>query len=69
LKRFPDDGSFWIGHEIGRRLCLWLEKVLRKGLTNFQANQELQSDLDQLLAALINLGVPEAGRLEKVIGT
>ncbi len=30
LGSYPDDTEFWVAHGIGRRVCVWLEEILRQ---------------------------------------
>lgn len=61
---YPGDTDFWIDHGIGRRFCLWLDNLRRQAPALFAADAALRADMDQILAALVSAGVPEAGRLE-----
>ncbi len=67
VKMFPSDSSFWVDYGVGRRVSAWIEEVLRQNPTLLNTEKRLQIDVDQLVVCLINLGVPEAGRLEKAL--
>ncbi len=64
LREYPSDRSFWIDHGVGRRLCLWLEKMLAAEESLFSPNAPSRMELDHLLAKLVALGVSEARRIE-----
>lgn len=66
LKKFPEDGFFWIDHEIGRRVCEWIEKTKNQPSNPLHTDRTLQHALDQLSGKLIKIGVPEANSLEKL---
>lgn len=67
LQSYPTDTEFWVDYGIGRRVCLWIEQVLRQEPASLDTVDAIKCDLEQLLAALVNLGVPEARRLEKLL--
>jgi len=67
MKSYPEDKEFWVDYGIGRRVCVWIEDVYRQEPTLLTVDDAVRSDMDRLLAALVNLGVPEARRLEKAL--
>ena len=67
LQTFPDYLEFWIDHSIGRRLCQWIEGILRTEPTVLEQDKAIKTDVERILAALINLGVPEASQLESMV--
>ena len=67
LRSYPDDTFFWIDHDIGRRVCVWIEGVWRGEPALLDPKQVLRIDVDRLLAALISLGVADARRLEEAL--
>ena len=67
LQTFPDYIEFWIDHSIGRRVCVWIEGILRKEPALLDKDKAVRIDVDRILAALITLGVPEASQLEEVL--
>lgn len=67
LKRFPNDTPFWIDHQIGARICRWIEAVHQQCSAILLTDQKLRTDVDLLLTKLICLGVSEASHLEKTV--
>jgi hypothetical protein len=67
LGSYSDDTEFWVAHGIGRRVCVWLEEILRQESAVLDADKSLRFDVDRMLAALIELGVAEARRLEEAL--
>jgi hypothetical protein len=67
LSVHPDNGDFWIGRAVGRRVCVLLEKVLALEPGLLSTNQPLRREIDDLLGKLIRLGVAEAHRLEEAL--
>ena len=67
LGSHPDDSDFWVDHEIGRRACVWIEKIWRQEPALLDADEPIRFDVDRLLSALISLGVAEAKRLEEAL--
>jgi len=63
----PDDKTFWVDSDIGRRLCAVMEAVFNVDPKAFGNDQAVRKDIDSLLAALVRLGVPDAHRLEKAL--
>jgi hypothetical protein len=63
----PDDNTFWVDSEIGRRLCCVMEAIFKADPKAFGIDQPLRKDIDNLLAALVRLGVPDAHRLEEAL--
>ena len=69
LKNNPADRGFWVDHDIGRRLCTWIEEVRRQAPALFGSDNAVRFDVDRLLAALVNLGVAEARRIEEALAS
>ncbi len=67
LRSYPDRNDFWIGHDIGRRVSVWIEVVWRREPTLFGAEGPVKAEVDRLLAALVSLGIAEARRLEEAL--
>jgi hypothetical protein len=63
----PDDNTFWVDSDIGRRLCSVMEAIFNVDPKAFGIDEPLRRDIDNLLAALVRLGVPEAHRLEEAL--
>jgi hypothetical protein len=69
LLAFPDSKDFWIDHVFGRRVCALLEAA-RKAKAEFLSEQHpMRRDVDGLLATLVQIGVAEAARLERSLGS
>jgi hypothetical protein len=67
LRSYHDSNDFWIGHDIGRRVCVWIETMWRREPTLLAVEKALRLDVDRLLAALVSLGVADARRLEEAL--
>jgi hypothetical protein len=63
----PTDTAFWLDYAIGRRFCEWLDGIRRQDPGLFDADPALRPDVDRILAALVRVGVAEAGRLEAAL--
>lgn len=67
LDSYADDSEFWVNHDIGRRMCVWIENVRLQEPAVLDRETPVRFDVDRLLARLVNLGVPEARRLEETL--
>jgi hypothetical protein len=67
MKSYPGDTTFWVDYSIGRRVCVWSEEVLQQEPALLGPEAAARFEVDQLLARLVNLGVPEARRLEAAL--
>lgn len=67
MRSYPQDTEFWVDYGIGRRFCLWLDQIHQAEPARLKNDMAVGSDVDQLLAALVGLGVPEARRLEEAL--
>ena len=67
IRSYPQDTEFWVDYGIGRRVCLWLGQIHQAEPARLKNDVAVGSDVDQLLAALVGLGVPEAKRLEEAL--
>lgn len=67
LASYADDVDFWVGNSIGRRVCAWLESIWRQDPARFGLDQPVRAAVDQLLTALVTLGVAEARHLEETL--
>lgn len=65
LASYRDDNAFWIDHGIGGRVCALIDGIRQQERTLLNPEHALRSHIDDLLAALIRLGVAEASRLER----
>jgi hypothetical protein len=63
----PNDHSFWMDSDIGRRLCSVIDAIVRLDTTACDADQSLRGEIDSLLAALVRLGVSDAHHLEEAL--
>jgi hypothetical protein len=69
LRSFPDHREFWIEHSIGQRVCAWLEKIRVQAPALFASSTVVRADVNQLLAALVGMGIAQARRLEETLAT
>ena len=60
---YTDDTSIWIEYGIGRRFCAWIDRLRQRAPEVLAADKPHRRDIDVILAALVQLGVPEAGSL------
>lgn len=67
LNSYPNDSEFWVDHGIGRRVCVWIEKVRPQDPSLLDEDKPIRFQIDRLLAALITLGVSDATRLEEAL--
>lgn len=67
MQSYSGDTTFWVDSSVGRRVCVWIEEVLRQEPALLGTEAAAQLEIDQLLAGLVNLGVPEARRLETAL--
>lgn len=68
IEAYPDFQQLWIDHGVGRRWCLLMEAIRARSPTSFSSNASLRHAIDNLVASLVALGVPEATRLEEELG-
>lgn len=67
LDTYPDFQQLWIDYGVGRRLCSVLEAMRVLNPSSFTNSEPLRTALDNLIASLVALGVPEATRLEDML--
>jgi len=67
IESYPDDIEFWNDYGIGRRVCVLIEEIWRKDQDLLDGDKAIRHDVDRLLSTLINLGVPDARRLEEAL--
>lgn len=65
LEAYPDFRQLWIDHGMGCRWCLLMEAIRARSPIRFSSSAPLRPAIDNLVASLIALGVPEATRLEE----
>lgn len=63
------DRRFWIDYDIGRRVCVWVDRIRLQQQEAFATGHPLRDDLDRLLASLVRLGIPEANQLENALAS
>lgn len=67
VNSYPDDSQFWVDYGIGRRLCVWLARVLDQDAMLLVTNDALRRDVERILSALIRIGVADATPLEQKV--
>ena len=67
LRSYPECVPLWIDNDTGRRICVLIDDIWRKEPALLDGTQTLRSDVDQLLAALVRMGVADAARLERAL--
>jgi hypothetical protein len=67
LRTYPDSVPFWIDNDTGRRICALIDDIWRTAPDRLDRTQMLRNDVDQLLAALVRIGVSDAARLEQAL--
>jgi hypothetical protein len=65
IEAYPDFRQLWIDHGVGRRWCGLMEAIRARSPTSFSNSAPLRPAIDNLVASLIALGVPEATRFEE----
>lgn len=68
IDAYPDFRQLWVDHGVGRRWCLLIEAIRVQSPASVSHRAPLRSRIDNLVATLIALGVPEATRLEEELG-
>jgi hypothetical protein len=67
LRSYADDTNFWIDHDIGRRFCEWIDHIRSIAPEYLPPTKVERQDIDRILAALVELGLPEARQLESAL--
>jgi hypothetical protein len=67
LKTYPDNTAFWIDSGMGRRICVLIDNIWRNEPALLDEAEGARRDVDQVLAALVRIGVAEAARLEQAL--
>lgn len=65
LRRQPDNALLWTDSGLGARISRWLDAIISQDASLRLINHPLRSQLDDLLARLVQVGVPEAHRIER----
>lgn len=68
IEAYPDFRQLWIDHGVGRRWCLVVEGIRAHSPASFSKIAPQRPAIDNLVASLIALGVPEATWLEEELG-
>lgn len=69
LKRQPNNTQIWVDSGLGARVAKWLEKVLGMDTALRSASHPQRHQIDDVLARLVQVGVPQAHRLEAMLAT
>jgi len=67
LRRQPGNGPLWVDSGLGARLARWLESVTASDTALRAATHPLRAQMDDLLARLVQVGVAEAHRVERLL--
>lgn len=67
LGRQPANTELWIESGLGKRLATWIENILNIDPSLRSASSPMRVQLEDVLGRLIQLGVPEAHRVERFI--
>lgn len=67
LRRQPSNAPLWVDSGLGARLARWLESVTTSDAALRAATHPLRAQMDDLLARLIQVGVAEAHRVERLL--
>jgi len=68
IEAYPDFRQLWIDYGLGRRWCLVMDAIRARSPSSFSNSAPLRPAIDNLVASLVALGVPEATRLEEELG-
>jgi hypothetical protein len=69
LRREPSNTLLWVDGGLGARLAKWMNSVTASELSLRSATHPLRTQMDDVLARLVQVGVPEAHRLERVLAS
>jgi hypothetical protein len=67
LDAYPDFRQLWIDHGVGRRWCLLIEAIRARSPESIGPTALCRQVIDDVIAALVAIGVPEATRLEEAL--
>lgn len=65
LDAFPDFRQLWIDNGVGRRWCLAVDAIRARSPESLGHSSLRRPSIDNIVAALVAIGVPEASRLEE----
>ena len=68
LDAYPDCRQLWIDYGVGRRWCLAVEAIRARSPESVGLTTPCRQVIDDVIAALVAIGVPEATRLEEALG-
>lgn len=69
LRRQPSNARLWVDHGVGARLANLLHSLCKTDAALSSASHPLRSQMEEVLARLVQTGVAEAHRVEKLIAT
>lgn len=69
LQRQPTNTQLWVDGGLGARVAKWLEEVLGIDAALRSASHPSRPQVDDVLARLVQVGVAQAHRLEKLLAT
>jgi|GEM_PF-366916 len=69
LSAYPDSRDFWIDHAFGKRVCGLIENAWKTKPDALSTSDPIRQKVNDLLASLVQIGVPEAARLERALLT
>lgn len=67
LRRQPGNTQLWVDGGLGARMAKWLELVTTADASLRLATNPLRTQMDDVLAQLVQVGVPEAHRVEGLL--
>ncbi|WP_439542596.1 hypothetical protein [Hyphomicrobium sp.] len=69
LRRQPTNTALWVDGGLGARLAKWLEEIFNADVELCSSFHPLRSQMDEVLARLVQAGVAEAHRVENRVAT
>jgi len=67
IDTYPDFRQLWVDYGVGRRWCLVVEAIRSRSPESIGPTALCRQVIDDVIAALIAIGVPEATRLEEAL--
>lgn len=67
LDAYPDFRQLWVDYGVGRRWCLVVEAIRARSPESVELTAPCRQFIDDVIAALVAIGVPEATRLEEAL--